>query len=155
MVSVGTIRAAGGPDGTVQNADRARSGRQYFDLGRNASYEAARRGDIPTIRIGRLARGCRCVALERLLEQTARSEMPALQAIDIVKYTQARRRRGVFFYAPWRPTMTGVSHTDSDAYRLLSTTCIPIQTSSSLRSHDQFNGLIYSIGRSGIRADQR
>jgi hypothetical protein len=28
-------------------------GRRYFDLGRNASYEAARRGDIPTIRIGR------------------------------------------------------------------------------------------------------
>jgi hypothetical protein len=27
------------------------AGRVYFDLGRNASYEAARRGDIPTIRI--------------------------------------------------------------------------------------------------------
>jgi hypothetical protein len=26
------------------------AGRTYFDLGRNASYEAARRGDIPTIR---------------------------------------------------------------------------------------------------------
>jgi hypothetical protein len=32
------------------------AGRRYFDLGRNASYEAARRGDIPTIRIGRLLR---------------------------------------------------------------------------------------------------
>ncbi len=32
------------------------AGRTYFDLGRNASYEAARRGDIPTIRIGRLLR---------------------------------------------------------------------------------------------------
>jgi hypothetical protein len=30
------------------------AGRTYFALGRNASYEAARRGDIPTIRIGRL-----------------------------------------------------------------------------------------------------
>jgi hypothetical protein len=30
------------------------AGREYFDLSRNASYEAARRGDIPTIRIGRL-----------------------------------------------------------------------------------------------------
>jgi hypothetical protein len=28
------------------------AGRHYFDLGRNASYEAARRGEIPTIRIG-------------------------------------------------------------------------------------------------------
>ena len=29
------------------------AGRTYFNLGRGASYEAARRGDIPTIRIGR------------------------------------------------------------------------------------------------------
>jgi hypothetical protein len=28
------------------------AGRLYFDLGRNGSYEAARRGEIPTIRIG-------------------------------------------------------------------------------------------------------
>ena len=43
------------------------AGRVYFDLGRNASYEAARRGDIPTIRIGRLLR-VPVVALERKLE---------------------------------------------------------------------------------------
>ena len=29
------------------------AGRTYLNLGRGASYEAARRGDIPTIRIGR------------------------------------------------------------------------------------------------------
>ncbi len=29
------------------------AGRVYLDLGRNASYEAAHRGDIPTIKIGR------------------------------------------------------------------------------------------------------
>lgn len=28
------------------------AGKEYFGLGRNASYEAARRGEIPTIRIG-------------------------------------------------------------------------------------------------------
>jgi hypothetical protein len=28
------------------------AGKQYFGLGRNASYEAAKRGQIPTIRIG-------------------------------------------------------------------------------------------------------
>ncbi|MEF2074368.1 DNA-binding protein [Consotaella aegiceratis] len=28
------------------------AGRLFYDLGRNASYEAAKRGDIPTIRIG-------------------------------------------------------------------------------------------------------
>lgn len=44
------------------------AGREYFDLGRNASYEAARRGDIPTIRIGRLLR-VPVVALERKLEE--------------------------------------------------------------------------------------
>jgi hypothetical protein len=44
------------------------AGRRYFDLGRNASYEAARRGDIPTIRIGRLLR-VPVVALERKLER--------------------------------------------------------------------------------------
>lgn len=32
------------------------AGRAYFGLGRNASYDAARRGEIPTIRIGRLLR---------------------------------------------------------------------------------------------------
>ena len=32
------------------------AGRLYFGLGRNASYAAATRGDIPTICIGRLKR---------------------------------------------------------------------------------------------------
>ena len=45
------------------------AGRLYFDLGRNASYEAARRGDIPTIKIGRLLR-VPVVALERMLQAT-------------------------------------------------------------------------------------
>ncbi len=43
-------------------------GKQYFDLGRNASYEAVKRGDIPTIRIGRKIR-VPVVAAERKLEQ--------------------------------------------------------------------------------------
>jgi hypothetical protein len=47
------------------------AGRVYFSLGRNASYEAARRGDIPTIRIGRLLR-VPVVALERKLEEAGR-----------------------------------------------------------------------------------
>jgi hypothetical protein len=45
------------------------AGRVYFGLGRGASYEAAKRGDIPTIRIGRLLR-VPVVALERMLEDT-------------------------------------------------------------------------------------
>jgi excisionase family DNA binding protein len=39
-------------------------------IGRNASYEAARRGDIPTIKIGRLIR-VPIVALERMLERAS------------------------------------------------------------------------------------
>jgi hypothetical protein len=45
------------------------AGRRYFNLGRNASYEAAHRGDIPTIKIGRLLR-VPVIALERKLEET-------------------------------------------------------------------------------------
>jgi hypothetical protein len=32
------------------------AGRKYFNLGRGASYRAARRGDIPTVNVGRLKR---------------------------------------------------------------------------------------------------
>jgi hypothetical protein len=44
------------------------AGRRIANLSRNASYEAARRGDIPTIRIGRLLR-VPVRAIERLLDQ--------------------------------------------------------------------------------------
>ena len=30
------------------------AGREYFGLSRNGSYDAALRGDIPTVRVGRL-----------------------------------------------------------------------------------------------------
>jgi hypothetical protein len=43
------------------------AGRRYFELGKNASYEAARRGDLPVIRIGGRLR-VPVVALERMLE---------------------------------------------------------------------------------------
>jgi hypothetical protein len=46
------------------------AGKRYFDLGRNASYEAAKRGDIPTIRIGKLLR-VPIAALDRKLEQAS------------------------------------------------------------------------------------
>ena len=32
------------------------AGKEYFGLSRNASYAAAERGDLPTIRIGKLLR---------------------------------------------------------------------------------------------------
>jgi hypothetical protein len=43
------------------------AGKRYFNLCRNASYDAAARGEIPTIRIGRLLR-VPVRALERMLE---------------------------------------------------------------------------------------
>jgi hypothetical protein len=47
------------------------AGKEYFGIGRNASYEAARRGDIPVIKIGRLKR-VPVGAMERKLEAVGR-----------------------------------------------------------------------------------
>jgi len=46
------------------------AGEIYYGLGRNASYEAAKRGDIPTIKVGRLLR-VPVAAMEKRLEQAA------------------------------------------------------------------------------------
>ena len=55
------------------------AGRRYFDLGRNASYDAAKRDELPVIRIGsRLS--VPVVALERMLLEAgtqAKSADPA------------------------------------------------------------------------------
>ncbi len=42
------------------------AGKRYFNLSRNAAYAAAERGEIPTIRIGRLLR-VPIAAMERML----------------------------------------------------------------------------------------
>jgi len=44
------------------------AGKRYFDLGRNASYEAARRGELPVIKVGSRLR-VPIVALERMLAE--------------------------------------------------------------------------------------
>ena len=44
------------------------AGRRYFGLSRNGAYAAAERGEIPTIRIGRLIR-VPVRALERMLDK--------------------------------------------------------------------------------------
>jgi Helix-turn-helix domain len=45
-------------------------GKRYFGLSRNGSYSAAQRGQIPTIKIGRLLR-VPVRALERMLDQAS------------------------------------------------------------------------------------
>jgi excisionase family DNA binding protein len=52
------------------------AGRRYFGLGRGTSYEAAHRGDIPTIRIGRRIR-VPIRALERMLDATIKEPEPS------------------------------------------------------------------------------
>jgi len=47
------------------------AGRIYYGLSRNGSYEAAKRGDIPTIKIGRLLR-VPVRALEEMLNAASR-----------------------------------------------------------------------------------
>jgi hypothetical protein len=44
------------------------AGKRYFDLGKNGSYDAARRGEIPTIKIGARLR-VPVIALERMLAE--------------------------------------------------------------------------------------
>jgi hypothetical protein len=52
------------------------AGRTYYDIGRNASYEAARRGEIPTIRVGRLLRVPVAAMERRLAEADERKKPP-------------------------------------------------------------------------------
>jgi len=49
------------------------AGRRYFDIGRNATYEAAKRGDLPVIRIGSRLR-VPVAALERMLADAGRKD---------------------------------------------------------------------------------
>jgi hypothetical protein len=56
--------------------DVPEAGRRYFGLGRNASYEAAKRGEIPTIRIGRRLRAV-VPAIERMLARAGEPDAAA------------------------------------------------------------------------------
>jgi hypothetical protein len=49
------------------------AGKRYFGLCRNAAYEAAARGEIPTVRIGRLLR-VPVRAVERMLDRACQRE---------------------------------------------------------------------------------
>jgi hypothetical protein len=47
------------------------AGRRYFGIGRTLAFEAARRGEIPTIRIGRRLLRVPVRAMETLLDKAA------------------------------------------------------------------------------------
>ncbi len=70
----GEVLGYGGTTGAKNMAEEApltisvpEAGRRYFSMSRNASYQAAERGDIPTVRIGRLLR-VPVAAMDRMLE---------------------------------------------------------------------------------------
>ena len=67
----GLIESFIGDDGEVWWRHTA-AGKKYFDLSRDSSYRAAERGEIPTIRIGRLLR-VPVRAMERLLDGVGRT----------------------------------------------------------------------------------
>ena len=55
------------------------AGRRYFNLSRGGSYEAAKRGEIPIIRIGRLIRVVR--ALDRMLDKAVERSRDRAESI--------------------------------------------------------------------------
>jgi hypothetical protein len=50
------------------------AGKKYFDLGRNASYAAAARGQLPVVRIGRSIRAV-VARLEQMVGETRPGEI--------------------------------------------------------------------------------
>jgi hypothetical protein len=61
-------------DSTPLTISVPEAGKKYFGLCRNASYDAASRGEIPTIKVGRLLR-VPVRALERMLDRAESSTL--------------------------------------------------------------------------------
>jgi hypothetical protein len=57
------------------------AGRKYFNLGRDGSYRAAKRGDIPTMNLGRLKR-VPVRAMERRIDAVGRASNDATKVGD-------------------------------------------------------------------------
>jgi hypothetical protein len=55
------------------------AGKLYFGLGRNGSYEAAKRGEIPVIKVGARLR-VPVIAMERLLAEAGLAKAPMTAA---------------------------------------------------------------------------
>jgi hypothetical protein len=73
------------------------AGRRYFGIGKNASYAAAARGEIPIIRIGSRLR-VPVIAMERMLVEAYPSPRAATSELvlegNIVRPTKAPPLRG-------------------------------------------------------------
>jgi hypothetical protein len=54
------------------------AGRRYFNMGKNASYDAAKRGEIPVIKIGSRLR-VPVSALDRMVEQVGVPKITAVR----------------------------------------------------------------------------
>ena len=74
------------------------AGKKYFGLSRNGSYDAAARGDLPTIRIGKLVR-VPVRALEAMLDRASEPRRswlrPRTRWRSTISRSQAARQRRV------------------------------------------------------------
>ena len=61
--------------------DVPEAGRRYFGLGRNASYDAAKRGELPVIKIGGRLRAV-VPAIERMLAEAGKKS-PAASPVGV------------------------------------------------------------------------
>jgi hypothetical protein len=66
-------------DQTCETLSVPEAGKRYYGLSRNGSYAAAKRGDIPTIPVGRLLRVPRTL-MDRKLEKAAANATDASAA---------------------------------------------------------------------------
>ncbi len=68
MYAVGVKSDPMAPMRNIKTLSVPQAGLEYFGLGKNASYKAARAGEIPVIQVGKKLRVPR-VALDRMLEE--------------------------------------------------------------------------------------
>ena len=66
------------------------AGKVFYGLARNASYDAAKRGDIPTIRIGKIKRVPVAPIAERLGLQTRFVEADLMEQADLASAAPMR-----------------------------------------------------------------
>jgi len=75
---------------SAKTLDVPEAGRIYFGLGRNASYDAAKRGEIPVIKIGGRLR-VPVIALERMLVEAGMSKAQAASSLPDAARQMGRR----------------------------------------------------------------